>query len=241
VREAINYAIDRENLKRLQGGPVTGPIATSVIPPGISGYLSPEEYNPYQTPNMAGDMEVAKQLMADAGLESGYDEEVFVVGSSTPPHDKYFESVRKDLEELGFTNIRSQLPEFPNHYTQFYGIPSKNVAIGVSDGWCQDYPDGFTFFDPLFHGDNILESGNSNHAELDDPQINRMIDQAAAEVEPAARDRAWKEVNRAVTETATTVPWSWDEDILPYSADAVNAYYQTFTTTIDWVNVGVRQ
>jgi hypothetical protein len=68
-----------------------------------------------------------------------------------------------------------------------------------------------------------------------------MIDRAAAEVEPAARDRAWKEVNRAVTETATTVPWSWDEDILPYSADAVNAYYQTFTTTIDWVNVGVRQ
>jgi ABC-type oligopeptide transport system substrate-binding subunit len=78
-----------------------------------------------------------------------------VVGSSTPPHDKYFESIRKDLEELGFTNIRSQLPEFPNQYSQFYGIPAKEVDIGTSAGWCQDYPDGFTFFDPLFHGDNI--------------------------------------------------------------------------------------
>ena len=241
VRQAVNYAIDRENLKRLQGGPVTGPIATSVIPPGINGYLSPEEYNPFETPNLAGDMDKAKQLMAEAGFENGFPVSIFVVGSSTPPHDKYFESVRKDLEELGFTNLESKLPEFPNQYSQFYGIPSKNVALGVSAGWCQDYPDAFTFFDPLFHGDNILESGNSNYAEIDDPELNQAIDEAAAETETEARDQAWQEVNQMATETAVWVPWSWDEDILPYSENAVNAYYQTFTTTIDWVNVGVRQ
>jgi peptide/nickel transport system substrate-binding protein len=190
---------------------------------------------------MAGDLDKAKQLMADAGLEGGYDEEIFVVGSSTPPHDKYFESIRKDLEDLGFTNIRSQLPEFPNQYSQFYGIPAKEVDLGTSAGWCQDYPDGFTFFDPLFHGDNILESGNSNYAELDEPALNAAIDKAAAETDPAARDQAWQEVNKQATETAVWVPWSWDEDILPYSSNAVNAYYQTFTTTIDWVNVGVSQ
>ena len=241
VREAVAYALDRENLKRLQGGPVTGPIATSIIPPGISGYIPPEEYNPFETPNMAGDIDKAKQLMADAGFADGYDEEIYVVGSSTPPHDKYFESVRKDLEELGFTNIRSQLPEFPNQYSQFYGIPSKNVDLGVSAGWCQDYPDGFTFFDPLFHGDNILQSGNSNYSEIDDPELNQAIDEAAAEIDLAARDKAWQEVNKMATELAVQVPWTWDEDILPYSANAVNAYYLTFTTTIDWVNVGVRQ
>ena len=239
VRQAVNYAIDRENLKRLQGGPVTGPVASSIIPPGISGYLSPEEYNPFETPNMAGDMERAKELLAEAGFPEGYDDEIFVVGASTPPHDKYFESVRADLTELGFSNISSKLPEFPNHYSQFYGIPSKNVDIGVSDGWCQDYPDGFTFFDPLYHGDNILESGNSNHPELDDPEINKAIDEAAAIIDPQERARAWQEVNKMVTESAAVVPWSWDEDILPYSENAVNAYYHTFTTTIDWVNVGV--
>ncbi|HEX2059034.1 MAG TPA: ABC transporter substrate-binding protein, partial [Actinomycetota bacterium] len=122
VRQAVNYAIDRENIKRLQGGvTATGPIATSILPPGIPGHLDPEEFNPYETPNMAGDMERAKELMAEAGYADGYDEEIFVVGSSTPPHDKYFESIRSDLEELGFSNIRSATPEFPNHYTQFYG------------------------------------------------------------------------------------------------------------------------
>ncbi|MFN2488951.1 MAG: ABC transporter substrate-binding protein [Actinomycetota bacterium] len=240
VRQAVNYAIDRENLKRLQGGPVTGPIATSIIPEGISGYIAPDEFNPFETPNMAGDIDKAKQLLAEAGYENGYDDEIFVVGSSTPPHDKYFESVRKDLEDLGFTNITSKLPEFPNQYSQFYGIPSKNVDIGVSAGWCQDYPDGFTFFDPLFHGDNILESGNSNYAEINDPELNQAIDEAAAEADPEARNEAWQEVNKMATDTAVWVPWSWDEDVIPFSPDAVNAYHHTFTTLIDWVNVGVR-
>ena len=111
----------------------------------------------------------------------------------------------------------------------------------MSAVWFQDYPDAFTFFDPLFHGDNILESGNSNYAELDDPELNQAIDDAAAETDPQARDEAWQEVNKMATETAVWVPWSWDEDILVFSEDAVNAYYHTYTTTIDYVNVGVSQ
>jgi peptide/nickel transport system substrate-binding protein len=241
VRQAVNYAINRSNLKRLQGGPVTGPVAASVIPPGISGYLSPEEFNPFETPNMEGDMERAKELMAEAGYADGYTEPILMVGSSTPPHDTYTESVRADIEELGFTNLDIKTPEFPNQYSQWYGEPAKNVGIGSSAGWCQDYPDGFTFFDPLFNGANILESGNSNYSEIDDPELNAAIDEASAIVNPEERDAAWQEVNRTATEAAVWVPWSWDEDVLPYSEDAVNAYYLTFTTTIDWVNVGVAQ
>ncbi|HEV2755194.1 MAG TPA: ABC transporter substrate-binding protein [Actinomycetota bacterium] len=239
VRKAVNLAIDRENIKRLQGGPVTGPIATSILPPGIPGYLSAEEFNPYETPNMAGDMEAAKQLMAEAGYENGYTDEIFVVGSSTPPHNKYFESIRKDLEELGFTNIRSKLPEFPFQYSQFYGIPAKDVHMGTSAGWCKDWNDAVTFFDPLLHGENILESGNSNYSEVADPELNQMIDDAAATADPDARATAWEEVNRYATEQAYWVPWSWDEDLLPFSPDAVNAYYHYNYSLIDWPNVGV--
>ncbi len=241
VRQAVNYAIDRENLKRLQGGVASaGPIATSILPPGIPGYLSAEEFNPFPSENLAGDMATAKELMAEAGYPNGYDEEIFVVGSSTPPHDKYFESVRADLEELGFSNIRSQLPEFPNHYTQFYGIPTKDVHMGTSAGWCKDWADAVTFTDPLLHGDNILESGNSNYSEVDVPELNDMIDDAAATADPAERAAKWEEVNRYVTEQAYWVPWSWDEDLLPFSPDAVNAYYHLNYSLIDWPNAGVQ-
>ena len=239
VREAVNWAIDRANIKRLQGGPTTGDIATSIVPPGMGGYLSADEYNPFETPNMAGDYEKAKELMAEAGFPNGYDEEIFVVGASDPPHDRYFETVRKDLEAIGFSNIRSKLPAFPNQYTQFYGIPDKDVSLGVSAGWCKDYNDAFTFLDPLFHGDNILPSGNQNYAELDDAEMNRLIAEAAAMPPGAERVAAWEEANRYATETAVWVPWSWDKETLIYSPDLINPIYNTFFSHIDWVVAGV--
>ncbi|CAN5711631.1 ABC transporter substrate-binding protein [soil metagenome] len=241
VREAVNLAIDRANIKRVFGGPITGDIATSIVPPGMGGYLSADEYNPFGSEGMQGDMEQAKQMMADAGFPDGFDEEVLMVGASDPPHDKIAETVRADLEELGFTNLDVKLPAFPNQYTQFYGIPDKNVGIGTSAGWCKDYNDAFTFLDPLFHGDNILQSGNQNYSEIDDPELNAAIDEAAALPPGDERVAAWVEANKMATESGVWVPWSWDKETILQSGDLVNPIYTSFVAHIDWTNVGVSQ
>jgi peptide/nickel transport system substrate-binding protein len=241
VREAVNLAIDRENIKRVFGGPTTGPIATSIVPPGLDGYLAPEDFNPFETGggSMSGDMEAAKAKMAEAGLEGGWDEPITVVGASDPPHDKIFETVRADLEELGFTNIKSKLPKFPNQYTQFYSVPDSETAIGTSAGWCKDYNSAFTFLDPLFHSRNILPSGNQNYAEFDDPQMDELIDAAAAESDPAAAKTAWEEANRYATESGVWIPWSWDESVLIYAEAVLNPIYLTFNSHVDLANIGV--
>lgn len=241
VRQAVNWAIDRANLKTLQGGPITGDIASSILPPGMPGYLSTDEYNPFGTDGMAGDMEKAKQMMADAGYPDGYDGELLFVGASDPPHDRYAESVRADLEELGFTNLNIKTPAFPNQYTQFYGIPDKEVAIGTSAGWCKDYNDAFTFLDPLFSGDNILPSGNQNYSEIDDPALNDAIATAAGTPFGDERVAAWEEANRLATESGAWVPWTWDNETIIYSEDLINPIYNTFFSHIDWVVVGVQQ
>lgn len=239
VRQAVNWAIDRANLKTLQGGPITGDIASSIIPPGMGGYLSTDEYNPFGTDGMAGDMDKAKELMAAGGYPDGYDGELLFVGASDPPHDKYAESVRADLEALGFSNLNVKTPAFPNQYTQFYGIPDKNVAIGTSAGWCKDYNDAFTFLDPLFSGDNILESGNQNYAEIDDPAVNEAIATATKTPFGPERDTAWEEANRLATESGAWVPWTWDNETIIYSENLVNPIYNTFFSHIDWVVAGV--
>ena len=239
VREALNLGIDRENIKRVFGGPTTGPIATSIIPPGVDGYLSPEEFNPFETPNMAGDLDAAKAKLAEAGIENGWDEPIKVVGASDPPHDKIFETVRKDLEAMGFTNIESKLPKFPNQYTQFYSVPDSETAIGTSAGWCKDYQSAFTFLDPLFHGDNILDSGNQNYSEINDPEMNELIDTAAATAPGEGQTEAWEEANRYATETGVWIPWSWDESVIIYSPRVQNVYYLGFHSHVDWVNAGI--
>jgi peptide/nickel transport system substrate-binding protein len=241
VREAVNYAIDRSSLKRLEGGPITGDIATSIIPPGINGFLSADEYNPFETPNMAGDIDKAKELMAEAGYPDGFDGELLFVGASDPPHDRYAESVRADLEALGFTNLNVKTPAFPNQYTQFYQVTDSETAIGTSAGWCKDYNDAFTFFDPLWHGDNISTTGaNQVYSEYDDPALNQAIDEAAT-LTGEERDQAWQEVNRMATESAAWIPWTWDDETIVYSAGLVNPIYNTFFSHVDWTNVGVTQ
>lgn len=243
VREAVNLAIDRANLKRLQGGPTTGPIATSILPPGMGGHLASEEYNPFETPNLAGDVEAAKALMAEAGYPDGFDGALNFVGASDPPHDRYAESVRADLEELGFTNLRVKTPAFPNQYTQFYQVTDSETAIGTSAGWCKDYPDAFTYFDPLWNGENIsTEGSNQVYTELNDTTLNDMINSAAA-IEPGdERDAAWEEVNRYATETAAWVPWTWDDETIIHSEGVLNVMYnQGCCTHIDWPSVALEE
>lgn len=239
VRQAVNYAIDRENVKRVFGGPATGPVATSVVPPGIDGHVPTEEFNPFETPNMAGDMERAKELMAEAGYPDGFDGPLNFVGASDTPHDKIFETVRADLEELGFSNLKGKTPKFPNQYTQFYSVPDSNTAIGSSAGWCKDYQSAFTFLDPLFHSDNILDSGNQNYAELDDPEMDRLIDEASRSPLGEEQTAAWEAANRYATETGVWIPWSWDDSTIVYSDNLVNPYYLGFISHLDWVNAGV--
>lgn len=239
VRQAVNFAINRANIKKVFGGETTGPIATSIVPPGIDGYLSPDEFNPFGTPDLAGDMAKAKELMAQAGLEGGYDEPIKVIGASDPPHDKIFETVRSDLEELGFSNIQSKLPKFPNQYTQFYSVPDSETAIGTSAGWCKDYQSAFTFLDPLFHSDNILPSGNQNYAEFDDPKMDELIEAAAAAPLGEEQTTAWEEANKYATDSGVWIPWSWDESIIIYSENLINPIYLGFVSHVDIANVGV--
>jgi peptide/nickel transport system substrate-binding protein len=120
-------------------------------------------------------------------------------------------------------------------------VPSQNVGIGTSAGWCSDYPDPATFIEPLFNGANIHPSSNQNYAELDDPEINQAIQEALLLPLGEDRNRAWEDINREVTERAVWVPWSWDSETIFHSGDLVNPIYNEFFSHVDWVNMGIAQ
>jgi peptide/nickel transport system substrate-binding protein len=240
VRAAVNVAVDRENLLKIMGGSTRGEIATSILPPGVEGALSPDEFNPYETPNMAGDIERAKQMLADAGYPNGFDGKLLMVGAAAEPDSRLLESVRVDLESLGFSNIDARPVASPNHYTQYYAIPDKDVAIGTSTGWCKDYNSAVSFFDPLFKSTSILSSGNSNFSEVDDLEMDTLIDEASTESNPQERAALWKEANRYATDQAYYVPWLWQQAAIMESNRVVNGYFFGFTANVDWVNVGLR-
>ncbi|MEA2460313.1 MAG: peptide/nickel transport system substrate-binding protein [Actinomycetota bacterium] len=241
VRRAVNVAIDRANLKRIFGGPATGPIASSVIPPGIDGYLSPARFAPFATYASAGDIDRGRRLMARAGYPDGYDRPITAVGSPNPPFDAIFDSVVGDLRRLGFSHVVTLQPTSGDEYSKYYSRLSSRTAVGTSTGWCKDYPGPYSILGSVLSADAIDPSSSRNYSFLDDDRLERAIGAAEAEVDPAAATALWEKANRVATESAAWVPWSWDETAIVYGTRVRDAHYLPFVTQIDWVNARVRR
>jgi peptide/nickel transport system substrate-binding protein len=241
VRQAVNYLIDKDNLRRLAGGPLVGKIASSVLPPGMVGFLPTSQYDPFHSDNFSGDVAKAKQLMKEAGYPNGYGKAdgppLLLVGSSTDPGPKQVESVKQDLAKVGITNLQVKELQYPDYYTQYYAEPSSNTAIGFA-GWCEDFPSPDTFLTPLLYGPNILPHGNSNYSETNDPALNKSIEKAQA-ASPAEAPAAWAAANKKATESASWVPYRWTYGQIVVGPNITHAFYNQYYELIDWVNSGV--
>ena len=87
VRKAMNWIVDKAALQKAWGGPIPGAIATHIVPPVLyNNGLA--EYDPYSTPNNAGDL--AKAAGGDEAVEvrPGQDREVHRVGLQGRARDR---------------------------------------------------------------------------------------------------------------------------------------------------------
>jgi peptide/nickel transport system substrate-binding protein len=237
VRQAVNFVIDKDNLRRLAGGPLVGQIASSILPPGMLGHVDAAQYDPFGSPGSRGDVTKAKQLMKDAGYPNGFHDKLLFVGSSTDPGPKQLESVRSDLKKIGIDNFQIKELVYPDYYTQYYQEPTTNTAIGFA-GWCEDFPSPDTFLTPLLYSPNILPHGNSNYSELKDPTLDSLIEKAQAAA-PADASAAWEATNKQATQDAAWVPYRWTFARVVVSPRMQNAYYDQYYENVDFVNAGV--
>jgi peptide/nickel transport system substrate-binding protein len=228
---------DREALRLVRGGELVGDIPTHMIPPGIPGF---EEAGGYDGPGLdfmsepSGDPALAAEYMKKAGYASGKyegDEELLMVGTSEGVAEKTAEIAKQTFENLGF-KVRLRLVTQDAMFTKFCSIPSANVAICPNVSWGKDFSDAQTILDPTFNGDNINPQFNSNWPELDDPAINKAMDEAAVLSDPAERAQAWAKIDRQITEQAPVVSWLWDKTPLLRSAD-VNGAASEFNSAWD--------
>jgi peptide/nickel transport system substrate-binding protein len=242
VRRALNAAFDKNALRQAFGGPITGEIPTHWIPPGQPGF---EEAGGAEGPGVdfmakpEGDLELAMEYMRKAGYESGkYDGgKTFTGVSDNATQQKNMTQVAvAQFEKLGF-KVDMKYVVRDSMYTKFCQVPGNQPDVCPSVGWLKDFADPETLLDPVFNGKNILEQGNSNFALLDDPEINKAMDEAEVINDPAQRRTSWGEIDKMITETAAAVPWLWDtqpmlrsEDVNGVVNEANAAWDLTFTS-----------
>jgi peptide/nickel transport system substrate-binding protein len=216
LRKAVVAATDRNALILTRGGAALGKPATHIIPPGLGGFKEAGGYGSkfdfYKNPN--GDMAVAKKYMAAAGFPSGkYNgPEVLMVGDDQPPASKTGEAFLEVLKNLGFKVRYRQVPH-DVMYSKFCQVPKAKVQICPNVGWGKDFFDPESMINPTFNGKNIVPSGNVNYPQLNDPAINKMMDDAAQLTNQAQRDKAWAAIDDKITSGAYVVMWIWDNDV----------------------------
>jgi peptide/nickel transport system substrate-binding protein len=232
VRRAVVAGFDREAMRLTRGGELIGDIPTHYIPPDVPGH---EEAGGLEGPgidfmsNPAGDAELSAEYFRKAGFASGKyegDEELLMVGTSEGVAQKAAEVAKENFEKLGF-KVRLRLVTQDAMYTKFCNVPKAEVAICPNVGWLKDFSDAQTYLDPTFNGDNILEVGNSNWSQLDDPELNKMMNDAKLLTDPQERADTWAEIDRRITELAPAVNWVWDKTPLIRSEN-VNAVPSAF-------------
>jgi len=214
-----------------------GKPATHVIPPGLGGFeeaggLKGDPANDfYANPN--GDPQVAAKYMKAAGFPSGkYNgPEILMVGDDQPPASKTGEVFLETLKSLGFKVRYRQVPH-DVMYSKFCQVPKAKVNVCPNVGWGKDFFDSESMLFPTFYGPNIVPSGNVNYPQLDDPKINKMMEDARRLTDQAERDKAWADVDKAITAGAYVVMWIWDNDVNIRSSN-VNGVQSKFNASWD--------
>jgi peptide/nickel transport system substrate-binding protein len=207
VRRALNYAIDRERIATIFGGPSSARPTCQILPPQIPGF---RRYCPYtRDPRHDGRWSApalsrAKRLVAASGTK-GMTVKVWSTPTPTVARDEAV-YVTTLLRRLGYHASVRLLPD-----EQFlrYTDDSRNHAQVISGGWGADYPSPAAFIGRLTCSSFIPNStATFDSGEFCDHAVDRQIGRAEA-LETTDRSRAadaWRRLDRKLTDLAIWLP-----------------------------------
>jgi YVTN family beta-propeller protein len=198
VRQAVNLAIDRNQIVDLRGGPIAAQTTCQVLPPNFPGY---EPYCPY-TANpgpdgrwSAPDMDAARALVAASGTAGAK----IVVGPVTPRLNPLAEYVTSVLSDLGYDASTETVTKASDAFQAIFG--DQRVAVGAF-AYTADYPSPADFLEQLNCEGGVA---TTNYCSV---ELTAAMQQAAQLqlTDPAAANGQWAAIDRQLTDLAVWAP-----------------------------------
>lgn len=236
-RKAVEYAADRTANQTSYGGAYGGDIATTMQTPQLTG--SYQKFDLYPS-GPHGDLNKAKQELAACGHPTGFSTNI----SYRSERDKEKNVAQAMQQALAKVGIKLTPKAYPGgtYTSDQAGTPNfvHNNDLGLMVyGWGPDFPSGFGYFQQIVDSRAIKTSGNSNIAELRDPKVDSLLDQAASNKDEAARNKIYGEIDKEVMAQAAYVPFIYEKPLLYHSTNTTNVYVIQAYGMYDYVNMGV--
>lgn len=183
VRQALNYAVDRDAIATLLGGEPNA----QIVAEGYPGY-SDEAAGVYSY-----DVDKAKTLLAEAGYADGFSFRV-IVGAFDPIHSQAAQAIADQLAKVGVTAELVTAATFPD-FAREQG--SKQYSADV-ESWGTTTM--FSVAQQL-----VLPTGVVNPWHTSDDELNALYEKGAGQTGDEA-SATWQDLSLAVTEKAWYLP-----------------------------------
>ena len=262
VRKAMNYIIDKQALRKAWGGPVIGSIATHIAPP-VMYNNGLAEYDPYSTPNDAGDLAKAQAEMKQSKYSGGSGsctasacKKILMIGDTRALDNRMIPIIQADAAKIGVTFTVRQIN---GAYTTIQ-TTNKNVPFSERPGWGKDYADPYTFFGELFDSRALIPEGNTNYSLVgvtpalntskklgltgnlkNIPSVNADIDKCIAKI-GEERTTCWENLDKKImTSVVPWVPYLWSNNVTIVGPTVTHWNYDQFSDGTAYSQVSVKQ
>ena len=235
-RKAVEYAIDKVSVQTAMGGPIRGDIASTVLPPDITGY---QKADAYATPGNKGDVAKAKDQLKACGQKTINTN--ITARSDRPGEVDAATAIINSLKKVG---INATLKQYPagKYFTDYAGVPKftekQNIGLMMMQ-WGADWPSGYGFLQQILNSKAISQSGNTALSQYTNKKVDDLLAQAIAEPDTAKRNALYAQIDKQAMDDAVLVPLTYFKVLLyrsPYATNVVST--AAFSGQYDYLNLG---
>lgn len=196
VRQAINYAIDKDAFVNVVLDGYGTPL-DSIVAPKVQYY---EPQTPYDY-----DVEKAKELLAEAGYEDGFETTIWSANSSSAI--KATEFIQQQLSQIGIT-VDVVPMESGTLSDSLWDVEDPNDAKVdlYYGGWSSSTGDADWGLRPLIGGEENYPPYSYNVAFYNNTEVNDYIQDALSTADSDARAEAYSKAQEIIWEEA---PWAF--------------------------------
>ena len=201
VRQAIYYAVDRQEISDMLFDGKSHIIGTNLIP-AMSAYYDESLETAY-----THDVEKAKELLKEAGYEDGF-EFTITVPNNYAPHEGTAQIIAENLAEVGITaNI--ELVEFTTWYSDCYVDRNYEATVVAVDG---------TLAPSSYFSKNVSTASN-NFTNYSNPEFDEVYEQALAETDLDKKVDYYRQLQKILSDDAASIYCQDPSNLLAINAD----------------------
>jgi peptide/nickel transport system substrate-binding protein len=224
VRQALNYAVDRDAYIKSVGGELLGSPGTTILSPLTVGWKSHDAYPGGPT----GDVNKAKELLGNKETP------LVMAHGDEPTAQQSAVAMKTGLERAGFKI--TLVPVTADAFLDEIGKKNNPWDIYVS-GWAADWATAATTIPLLLDGRTIKEDSNTNYSYFNDATVNAEIDRIGTITDPAKAAEAWAALDEKIMKDfAPLVPIYNDRDYLIHGSNVGGLFESDSLGTVSFVS-----